>query len=342
MSPGIFSGDIFKGGIMKLKFKRFFKRFLIVTVISLFLFCSLSISSSAFTVTGAEYNTFEYSDLIFNGIPELSYWSTDDPSVVTRLSNDDLSSIRYRLPSDNQLSLDLFYNDAIFVYGNTYEITLRFLPSGDLQVPKEVFYGSYSFHFPATGNGFFLIENSWSSYRTGVDSSTNDAVVDFAIVDGTFPTITSTFDVSNSDKVIYNYYYLTFRFTYGYTSSTLPKNFVFLYVSDVDFQSMSFSQFDNLYSWNSPVSPPLSGPVDEMKTLEDLILGATSEGRQNTIDLFSNFSLVPWLRKGFLAITHIFNLFADIPALNEILKFSLIFGSFAFVVGMSISLVRKR
>jgi hypothetical protein len=325
---------------MKLKFKRFIKRFLIVTVISVFLFCFLTISSSAYTVSGAEYNSFEYSDLIFNGIPQLSYWPTDDPSVVTYLSDTDLASIRYRIP-DNKLTLDLIYNDSIFTYGNTYEIILRFLPSGDLQIPKEVFYGSYSIHFPAEGNNFFPIPDSVSSYRTGVDSSTNTAVVDYAIVNNIYPTFTSTFDVSNSGKVIYNYYYLKFRFTFGY-SSTPPRNSIFLYLLDVDFQSMSFTQFDNLYSWNSPVSPPLSGPVDEMKSLEDLILGATSEGRQNTIDLFSNFSLVPWLRKGFLATTHIFNLFADIPALNEILKFSLIFGSFAFVVGMSISLVKKR
>lgn len=317
---------------MKNKFKKSIKYIVVFASVFVLAFCSLSICS-----LGAENEELEFS---FYATPVVYVWNGEDWEKLSGVNNVVASSY-----TDTQRLTITFDNYATgFEVGKFYRVSLRFRLQGEFLYSTAC---SFDMRFSTFGslvgvggsNGEFnpnvyQVSNSKKSQSYGNIWYKED---DFSRV--TDNATLKSFTVAEQG-------YNCSGYSYSYPIPSLKNN---IQAYQLSFGFIVTSQQINqarivMENFSFPISLPdfSNTAINEYENIENDIILGTQEGRDGAVSIFNSAGgFINNRGNGIMVVGSILNEFFQITALSELVNIALALGLFAFVVGMSVMLVRN-
>lgn len=318
---------------MKNKIKKSIKYIIVFTSVFVLAFCSLSICS-----LGAENEGLEFS---FYSAPILYVWNGESweqsnvvscPITVTTLDEG----------QEQKLTLSIEPYSSGFEVGKFYRVSIRFRLEGDFAHDTECSFGmrftagtgsigvgstSYnpSAFIPNSSKKSQTFGNIW--YYDGDVREVRDSaeITEYSLTDRTFTC--RGYKYSYPEPSL-NYDIRAYQLSYGFIVSSNQTNRVEIVMEDFSFP-LILPEFSNT-------------AINEYENLENDIILGTQEGRDGAISIFNTAGgFINNRGNGIMAVGSILNEFFQITAFSELINIALALGLFAFVVGMSVLVVRN-
>lgn len=239
-----------------------------------------------------------------------------------------------------------FYADRVsgnFVAGEEYLVNVHLMSDSALWSSDNYVVGSYDI---TTWDYYQSITSVISSYRIGFKDSGN--------LDDTQLSENSPVSLDSNSMKGYKAYFKAGKIGYVYedyvyslrVKCNRTRDILGIFMYNFDFNVLTPDQVaaNDLANGWTPGSSIDTGTIDDYESAEQELLGQTSDGRNATIDLFTDFSLSESLSSGLYACTSILTAFIDTDDsfIFELLSISLVIGAFGFVLGITPALFEHK
>ncbi len=274
-------------------------------------------------------------------IPFNEYFTNVDSFGIASLNGESYNAVVSNVTFDSSY-LSLYYPFD----NNSYALELDLTVSDQYKNTPYHSYFKFVFPFDDDTKYYYNGGDYWGKFFTA-----HCTLVGGEIVQGTFNWDgTCTFTFGERFVQIERFY---FSFPVYVTSNYSSVNW---YVAGSSIVAMTDNEYNTnaiLDNQNQNTDKILNGwesesnvdteSVDEHNELDNTISNNNQIGMNEAKDLFTNFSFNDGgsVYRGLLAVTNVFNKFSNIPLFSNILKYSLVTGLFAFVIGMTVFVAKK-